>query len=65
MFLIDTIDEVFTDIHCCRKGPLIIIWPRSVCVCFGVVESRPGAVTAAVLYGPGTGSGPAAASHGA
>jgi hypothetical protein len=36
--------------HCCRKGPLIIIWRQSVCVCFGLVGSRPGPVTAAALY---------------
>ena len=35
---------------CCRKGPLIIIWRQSVCVCFGLVGSRPGPVTAAALY---------------
>jgi hypothetical protein len=39
-----------TDTHCCRKGPLIIIWRQSVCVCFGLVGSRPGPVTAAALY---------------
>ena len=36
--------------YCCRKGPLIIIWRQSVCVCFGLVGSRPGPVTAAALY---------------